>query len=58
MIFFLISFLSQFHSNEFLNFFKAVSNFGPKIKVAQKFILYNFSFMTLVKFQLDFELSI
>ena len=28
----------------------------PKNKVAQKFILYNFAFMTEVKFQLDFEL--
>ena len=42
---------------EILNRFKAVSNFGPKIKVAQKFILYNFSFMTKVKFQIDFELQ-
>ena len=38
--------------------FKAVSNFGPKIKVAQKFILYNFAFMTKVKFQIDFDYQI
>ena len=43
---------------QILSNFKAVSNFGPKMKVAQKFILYNFAFMTKVKFQIDFELEI
>jgi len=41
---------------QILSNFKAVSKFGPKIKVAQKFILYNFAFMTKVKFHIDFEL--
>ena len=53
---FSISFLSQIHSNEFLNFFKVVSKVGVKMKVVPFFKIYNFAFMTKVKFLLDFEL--
>ena len=42
---------------QILSNLRAVSNFDPKIKVAQKFILYNFAFMTKAKFQIDFELQ-
>ena len=45
-----------FHSNKFLNFFKAVSKVGVKMKVVPFFKIYNFAFMTKVKFQIDFEL--
>jgi len=49
-------FLPQIHSNEFLNLFKVISKVGPKIKVVQKNVLYNFAKRSKVKTQLDFEL--
>ena len=51
-------FLPQIHSNEFLNLFKVISKVGPKIKVAQKNVLYNFAKKSMAKIQLDFELLI
>ena len=39
-----------FHSNKILNYFKAVSKVGVKMKVVPFFKIYNFSFMTKVKF--------
>jgi len=39
-----------------LNYFKAVSKVGVKMKVVPFFKIYNFAFMTKVKFQIDFEL--
>ena len=48
-------FLLQIHSNEILNLFKVVSKVGPKIKVAQKNVLYNFAKKSKAKIQLDFE---
>jgi len=39
---FSIYFLFLLHSNANFEQFQSVSNFGPKIKVALKFILYNF----------------
>ena len=56
VIFFPFYFLLQIHSNENLNLFKAVSKVGPKIKVAQKNVLYNFAKKSMAKIQLDFEL--
>jgi len=49
-------FLPQIHSNEFLNLFKVISKVGPKIKVVQKNVHYNFAKRSKVKTQLDFEL--
>jgi len=46
-----------FHSNEILNYFKAVSKVGVKMKVVPFFKIYNFAFMTKVQFQIDFELQ-
>jgi len=46
-----------FHSNEILNYFKAVSKVGVKMKVIPFFKIYNFTFMTKVQFQIDFELQ-
>ena len=51
------SFQILFHSNEILNYFKAVSKVGVKMKVVPFFKIYNFAFMTKVKFQIDFELQ-
>ena len=55
-IFFSIYFLLQIHSNEILNLFKVISKVGPKIKVAQKNVLYNFAKKSMAKIQLNFEL--
>ena len=55
-VLFQINFNSFFHSNEFLNHFNAVSKVGVKMKVVPFFKIYNFAFMTKVKFQIDFEL--
>ena len=55
-VIFLFIFLPQIHSNEFLNLFKVISKVGPKIKVAQKNVLYNFAKKSMAKIQLDFEL--
>ena len=56
-VFFQILFKSFFIQNEILNYFKAVSKVGVKIKVVPFFKIYNFAFMTKVKFQIDFELQ-
>ena len=55
-VIFLFIFLPQIHSNEFLNLFKVISKVGPKIKVVQKNILYNFAKKSKAKIQIDFEL--
>ena len=40
------SFQILFHSNEILNYFKAVSKVGVKMKVVPFFKIYNFAFVT------------
>ena len=56
-VLFQILFKSFFIQNEILNYFKAVSKVGVKMKVVPFFKIYNFAFMTKVKFQIDFELQ-
>jgi len=40
-----------------LSHLKAFSQVGVKMKVVPFFKIYNFAFMTKVKFQIDFELQ-
>jgi hypothetical protein len=57
-ILFLFIFQLKQHKTPFLSKIKTFLGFGAKIKVAQKFVIFNFAKKSEAKIQIDFELGI